>query len=187
MMLELTIKPHISIDDSVLLEIKHESKDLGGRIAEGPTWTTHGIDTRVLVRDQQTVVIGGLMQEREFATETKVPLLGDIPIIGYLFKHASKEKRKSNLLIMLTPYIIKDQMDLQAIHARKVREHDEFVRSFATLDGMKYRPKIDYARKRGVIEEINRIVQGVEEDAAARQALRRPPPIPSGAIELPAP
>ncbi|MBA3818581.1 MAG: type II secretion system secretin GspD [Deltaproteobacteria bacterium] len=188
LLLELSIKPHISIDDSVLLEIKHEAKDLGEDLAGlGPTWSTRSFDTRVLVRDQQTVIVGGLMQEKVVMTSSQVPILGDIPILGHFFKHTKRTKKKTNLLIMLTPYIVKDQMDLQAIHERKAREHDEFVQSFATLDRMKYTAKIDYARKRGVLEEINRAVLGVEQDEAARRALRRPPVIPSGAIEIPSP
>ncbi|MBA3395330.1 MAG: type II secretion system secretin GspD [Deltaproteobacteria bacterium] len=186
LLLELNIKPHISIDDTILLEIKHDSKESGGEDRFGPIWNTRSIETRVLVRDQQTVVIGGLMQEREISKATKVPLLGDIPLIGYLFKYSTKSKRKSNMLVMLTPYIVKDQMDLQSLHARKLRDHDEFVRSFKTLDGMKYQPKIDYGRKRGLVEEINRAVLGVDEDAAARAALRPRSEIPGGVIEIPA-
>jgi len=109
-------------------------------------------------------VIGGLVQERDIYSVTKVPLLGDIPILGYLFKYSTKTKKKTNLLILLTPYIIKDQLDLQAIRERKVRERTEFVRSFSTLNEMKYEPKVDYRRKRGLIEDVNRAVLSVEQD-----------------------
>ena len=182
--LELMIKPHVSIDDSVLLEIKHDAKDLAKESAElGPTWTTRSFETRVLVRDQQTVVIGGLMQEREILTEDKVPFLGDIPLLGHLFKSTAKRKTKSNLVIMLTPYIVKDQMDLETIRARKVREHDEFAESLGTLDAMPYRASTDYRRKRGLVEEINRAVLLIEDDRAARASLTSPAPIPQGVIE----
>jgi len=117
---------------------------------------------------------------------TKIPILGDIPILGYLFKSTSTARRKTNLLVMLTPYIAKDQGDLQVIRRRKQREHDEFVRSFASLDGMSYQPTLDYGRKRGVIEEINRAVQSVDSDAVARAGLVRSPGVTPGVIELPA-
>ncbi|MBA3452904.1 MAG: type II secretion system secretin GspD [Deltaproteobacteria bacterium] len=182
--LELTIKPHVSIDDTVLLELKHDAKDLAKESAElGPSWTTRSFETRVLVRDQQTVVIGGLMQEREIQIEDKVPILGDIPVLGNLFKTTAKRKTKSNLVIMLTPYIVKDQMDLETIRARKIREHDEFAQSVSSLDAMPYRTSTDYRRKRGLVEEINRAVQMVEEDATARASLAKPPVIPQGVIE----
>lgn len=163
--LVLNVTPHISSQDSVRLEIEQESKDIGGSDAElGPTWTERKLKTQVVVNDQQSVVIGGLIQERDIYQTAKVPLLGDIPLLGYLFKFTKKTKKKTNLLVLLTPYIIKDQLDLQAIRERKVREREEFVRSFSTLNEMKYAPKTDYRRKRGLIEEINRSLQSIDQD-----------------------
>lgn len=184
--LELDIKPHISANDTVLLEIKHSAggiKDAKNTL--GPTWTTRSVETRVVVRDQQTVLIGGLMQDTEVDGESKVPILGDLPILGHLFKYASKAKHKTNLLIMLTPYIIKDQLDLQQIQQRKLRQNDEFFHSVTTLDSMKFEPQVDYLRKRGLIEEINRTLQNVDEDILARAAIAAPTGVPAGPIEIP--
>jgi general secretion pathway protein D len=188
LVLQLAIKPHISTDDNLLLEVKHEAEELQPQSsAGGPIWSTRAIETRVVVRDQQTVVIGGLLQERETTSTRKVPILGDIPLLGYLFKHSYKEKRKTNLVIMLTPYIVKDQLELQAIRERRLREHQEFMRSFRTLSSMPYQPRIDYARKRGLVEEINRTVADVEAEVAARSSLRQPPSVQAGVIETPDP
>ena len=182
--LTLNVTPHISSNDSVRLEIEQETKDIGGSDPElGPTWTERKLKTQVVVADQQSVVIGGLIQERDIYSETKVPLLGDIPILGYLFKYAKKSKRKTNLLIVLTPYIIKDQLDLQAIRERKVREREEFVRSFASLNEMKYAPRTDYRRKRGLIEEINRSIQSVERDVEVLRGLGSRQNVIEGPIE----
>jgi general secretion pathway protein D len=184
--LELDIKPHISANDTVLLEIKHSAggiKDAKNTL--GPTWTTRSVETRVVVRDQQTVLIGGLMQDSETDGESKVPILGDIPILGHLFKYATKSKHKTNLLIMLTPYIIKDQLDLQQIQQRKLRQNDEFFHSFTTLESMKFEPQVDYERKRGLLEEINRTVQNVEQDILARAAVTAPAGVPAGPVEIP--
>lgn len=184
LLLELEIKPHISTDNSVLLEVKQSSKDMADNDAElGPTWTERSVETRVLVPDQQTIVLGGLMQQRESTSVSKVPLLGDIPVLGHLFKYTAKEHKKMNLLIMLTPYIIKDNLDLEAIRARKQREYEEFAGSFGHLDGKPYLPRMDYRRKRGLVEEINRTVQGIEEDIAARAALRDPVYVKPGLVE----
>jgi general secretion pathway protein D len=191
--LSLNVTPHISSNDVVRLEIEQETKDIGGKDAElGPTWTQRKLKTQVVVHDQQSVVIGGLIQERDIYNVTKVPLLGDIPILGYLFKYSTKAKKKTNLLILLTPYIVKDQLDLQAIRERKVREREEFVESFSTLNEMKYEPKVDYRRKRGMVEEINRAIQSVEDDLNAANALghRRwvdPGPIEYGPSQIEAP
>ncbi len=120
LVLELNVKPHISTDDSVLLEVKQSSEDLGDSDPQlGPSWSTRSIETRVLVRDQQTIVLGGLVQNRESSSQSKVPLLGDIPLLGHLFKYTSKSRRKVNLLVLLTPYIVKDNLDLDRIRARK--------------------------------------------------------------------
>ncbi len=182
--LVLDITPHISTDDNVLLEIKHSSKDLGPDQADlGPTWTTQEFESSLVVHDQQTVVLEGLVQERDSVTQTKVPVLGDIPLVGYLFKYSSKIKKKSNLLIVLTPYIIKDQSDIRAITERKMREHDDFIRSVATLDHMTYVPHMNYKRKRGLVEEINRAVTSVEEDTAARNAIVHARPMESGPLQ----
>ncbi|HWO21360.1 MAG TPA: type II secretion system secretin GspD [Kofleriaceae bacterium] len=182
--LTLNVTPHISGNDSVRLEIEQETKDIGGSDAElGPTWAERKLKTQVVVADQQSVVIGGLIQERDIYSETKVPLLGDIPILGYLFKYAKKTKKKTNLLIILTPYIIKDQLDLQAIRERKVREREEFVRSFASLNEMKYAPRTDYRRKRGLLEEINRSIQSVERDAEVLRGLGTRQQVIDGAID----
>lgn len=184
--LELDIKPHISADDTILLEIKHSNggvKDLTGTL--GPIWTTRSMETRVVVHDQQTVVIGGLMQDSVGDDVSKVPLLGDLPLLGYLFKYTKKSKHKTNLIIMLTPYIIKDQLDLEKIRQRKLRENDEFFQSMARLDSMAFAPGQDYGRKRGLIEEINRSVLEVEAERAMRGAATAPASVPTGRVEVP--
>jgi general secretion pathway protein D len=182
--LTLNVTPHISSNDSVRLEIEQETKDLGGSDPElGPTWAERKLKTQVVVHDQESVVIGGLIQEREVYNVTKVPLLGDIPILGYLFKYSTKSKKKTNLLILLTPYIVKDQLDLASIKERKLREYREFAASFAYLNDRKYEAKLDYRRKRGLIEEINRSIQSVEEDKALINAAGQRGAVIDGAVE----
>ncbi len=184
----LDITPHISYDDNVMLEIHHTNMDLGPDQEDlGPTWTTEEFDTSLIVHDQETIVLEGLVQEHEVNSSTKVPILGDIPLLGYLFKYTTKTKKKTNLLLMLTPYIVKDQLDLQQIKERKMREHDNFVRTFTALEGMKYEPAIDYRKKRGVIEEINRALISVEEDVAAANAITHTKPVIEGQVPISAP
>ncbi|MBV8760900.1 MAG: type II secretion system secretin GspD [Deltaproteobacteria bacterium] len=182
--LDLNVTPHISSNDAVRLEIEQNTKDLGGKDPQlGPTWTERKLKTQVVVHDQESVVIGGLIQEREVYSVSKVPLLGDIPLLGYLFKYSTKQRKKTNLLILLTPYIIKDQLDLQSIRERKEREYHEFTASFANLNEAKYEPKIDYRRKRGLVEEINRSIQSVEEDMTALGAAGHRQHVTEGAVE----
>ena len=182
--LDLNVTPHISSNDAVRLEIEQNTKDLGGKDPQlGPTWTERKLKTQVVVHDQESVVIGGLIQEREVYSVSKVPLLGDIPILGYLFKYSTKQRKKTNLLILLTPYIIKDQLDLESIRERKEREYHEFTASFANLNEARYEPKVDYRRKRGLVEEINRSIQSVEEDQEAIGAAGHRQHVQEGAVE----
>ena len=174
LLLELNIKPHIAADDTVMLEVTHSSKDLVSTDQVlGPTWSERGLETRVVVKDQRTVAIGGLMQTHDQVEVDKVPILGDIPLLGYLFRYTKKQKLKTNLVILLTPYIIRDHSELEAIRAREVRQYDELVRSYHLLDSVRYEPKVDYRRKRGLVEEINRAVVAVDEDIADRARIER--------------
>ncbi|MFT3698542.1 MAG: type II secretion system secretin GspD [Kofleriaceae bacterium] len=181
--LELDIKPHISAGDEVMLEIKHTNKDLTPNAnALGPEWTDRTIETRVVVKDQATVVIGGLMQEKVNSSKTSVPILGDIPVLGRLFSYTTKQKVKTNLLVLITPYIIRDQLDLQQIREKRQREQNEFLSSMKALSTMKLDRSVDYARKRGLIEEINRSVQSVEDEARDRASVVHVPQVPQGPL-----
>jgi general secretion pathway protein D len=164
--LTLKITPHINASDMVRLEIDQEISDIASENFNnlGPSWTKRTLKTTVVVRDQEAVVIGGLIQDKAISSESKVPLLGDIPILGHLFKFSRTTKQKTNLLIVLTPYVIKDSGDLQRIVARKMRERREFIETFTTFDALEYQPDVDYRRKRGVVEEINRSVVDVERE-----------------------
>jgi len=117
---------------------------------------------------------------------TKVPLLGDIPILGFFFRTSSKHVVKTNLIIALTPYVINDQSDLRRVLEKKMKERREFVERFGGEERPNIESEIDYRRKRGMLEEINRSAREVrqeEEDmdrVARQQALDE-----SGPVDLP--
>jgi general secretion pathway protein D len=113
----LRLTPQITEGDYVKLDlyqeissIKQESETI--LINIGPTTTKRSTKTSVVVKDNQTVVIGGLMEEKEEENINKVPLLGDIPLLGWLFKNKTLEKKKTNLIVFLTPHIVKDAEQL---------------------------------------------------------------------------
>jgi general secretion pathway protein D len=123
----LKITPQITEGGYVKLDIYQEIssvKDVSENILTtvGPTTTKRATKTSVVVKDSQTVVIGGLMQESDEETVQKVPVLGDIPIIGLIFKHKSISKSKTNLLVFLTPHIVKDSSQLAKITHEKHRK-----------------------------------------------------------------
>ncbi|MEW6720184.1 MAG: type II secretion system secretin GspD [Thermodesulfobacteriota bacterium] len=107
----LRITPHIHESEFVSLDIYQESSALQATSlldtsSVGPTTTKRSAKTTVLVKSGDTVVIGGIVQETDIKNESKVPLLGDIPLLGYLFRFKSTSKNRTNLVILLTPHII---------------------------------------------------------------------------------
>lgn len=186
--LTLNVTPHISGNDNVRIEIDGEIKELGEKDPQlGPTWTERKLKTQVVVRDQQSVVLGGLIQESIVYGEAKVPILGDIPVLGYLFKVATKTKRKGNLLILMTPYVIKDQLELQQIRERKERERAEYIRSFSNLNEARFAARVDYARKRGLLEEINRTLRTIDADTVELRSLGSSRNVPDGPVNYSVP
>jgi general secretion pathway protein D len=89
------------------------------QVVLAPTTTKRTAETNVQVKDGQTVVIAGLVGENVDITSTKVPCLGDIPIVGWLFKSESRDTTKTNLLIFLTPYIVVSPQEADQIYHRK--------------------------------------------------------------------
>jgi type II secretory pathway component GspD/PulD (secretin) len=96
-------------------------------IAEGvsvPALNVRSADTVVITPDGQTIVIGGLMEDNKASSESKVPFLGDIPFLGNLFKDKKKSSGKSELVIFLTPHIVRGSTQLAAMTDR---EHQEMI------------------------------------------------------------
>ena len=115
----LRITPHIHESEFVSLDIyqeasalKQDALTLAQSASVGPTWTKRSTKTTVLVKSGDTVIISGIIQDSTTKNVSKVPLLGDIPLLGYFFRYTSEQKKKTNLLIMLTPHIIHEPGDL---------------------------------------------------------------------------
>jgi len=163
---KVTITPHLNESNEVRLELAEEISETGpaeGQLGVIPI-NKRTATTQLVVKDQQTVVIGGLMRNRIAHSETKIPILGDIPVLGVLFRQTTNEMQKSNLLLILTPYIIRDQSDLRAIFERKMQERQEFLdRYFVFSDEHDYKPVKDYTRTNGLLEEIRSTYKTVEE------------------------
>ncbi|MBF0361923.1 MAG: type II secretion system secretin GspD [Oligoflexia bacterium] len=108
--LTLKITPQINkVTHMVKLKINQKIDDFSGRntgASEGVGTTTRQAQTTVLVRDKDTIAMGGLMRDKNIESESKVPLLGDIPVLGWLFKQKTKSTEKVNLLFFLTPRIL---------------------------------------------------------------------------------
>ena len=124
--LDLKITPQITEGDRVRLQVDQEITDLAqtsvGNVDQvGPTFTKRLLKNTVLAEDGKTIVLGGLISNNVQHTVSKVPLLGDIPLLGYLFRHQSTTDKKTNLLIFITPKIIKNTEDLTQVTNRGKR------------------------------------------------------------------
>jgi general secretion pathway protein D len=157
--LRLRIKPQISASDSVRLEVDEQTEEIASTDPQlGPTTSKRSAKTTVVVKDQETVVLGGLIQERTVKGVSKVPFLGSLPILGWLFRNESTTRTKTNLLLFLTPYIIRDQSDYRRIFERKMAERAEFVKRFYGED-TRYQAAVDYERKTSMLSRLRRGVQ----------------------------
>jgi type IV pilus assembly protein PilQ len=109
--IKLRVTPHINEEDYVSLKVHPEVSAITGYVGpdnERPVTSTREADTNVMLKDGQTIVIGGLVSENKIDIVHKVPLLGDIPVAGWLFKKKAKELSRTELLVFLTPHIVKD-------------------------------------------------------------------------------
>lgn len=119
--IRLNITPQISDGDYLNLNIVTEVSSTreapsGLNTAQfGIATTTRSADSSVIVKNGQTLVIGGLVQDREEVLQNKTPLLGDIPVLGNLFKFKRSQRRKLNLMILLTPRIVETENDMRQL------------------------------------------------------------------------
>jgi general secretion pathway protein D len=129
----LEITPQVMENDLIRLEIKQELTAIAENVAQtigsgtasipvGPTTTKRSMETTTIAKDQQTIVIGGLVRDNITISERKVPLLGDIPFLGWLFKFQSQQIEKLNLLVFLTPTLVRDEADMVRLNVQKSTE-----------------------------------------------------------------
>lgn len=186
---KIKITPHINDKNQVRLEIEEEISNPGapmGALGAVPI-QERTAQTTVVVDDQQTVVIGGLIRDSLTKQRTKVPVLGDLPVLGFLFRQTTTTKQKSNLLLILTPYVIHDQNDLRKVFERKMQERQEFLDRYFVFNSQ-WQPPRDFARANGLVEEVRQAyIQleerlRLEEESKPAEVLQH---LPSAPIELP--
>jgi general secretion pathway protein D len=129
----LKLTPQVNEGDMVKMKVKQEVTAVVPGSSEailttvGPSTTKRSVETVVVAKDEQTIVIGGLIDDKTTITEQKIPFLGDIPLLGYLFKNKKRTKAKTNILVFLRPYIIRDTADFLKILQKKVEERNMFI------------------------------------------------------------
>jgi type IV pilus assembly protein PilQ len=111
--LKLKVKPQITPDDYIKMKLNINKDSVGASTSAGPAIDTKQISTEVLVENGGTVGLGGIFTQDENSTVTKVPLLGDIPLLGFFFRQDLRNNNKTELLIFVTPRVIKDTLTVR--------------------------------------------------------------------------
>lgn len=128
--IKLKITPHITDGNQITLDVYQEinsvlgQTELIGNTYVPPKLGKRDIKTRITVYDGKTVVIGGLIKNDKTIVETKVPILGSIPVLGWLFKQRTEQYEKRNLLIFITPHIVTDQGKIHNLTDKKKQEQN---------------------------------------------------------------
>jgi general secretion pathway protein D len=155
----LRVTPQITEGNSLRLEIFQEITEINsalqsgvGNVNEvGPALSNRRVENTVVVSDGETVVIGGLLSDKTDTSVTKVPWLGDIPILGWAFKSTKDEIRKTNLLVFLTPRIVRTPLDLENDSIRRREEYQEHSGRLLRIS------------EEDLEEEVKRVAQAKEE------------------------
>jgi type IV pilus assembly protein PilQ len=113
--LRLDVTPQITPDNRIIMNVEVRKDSVGQYVSVGPGYVVPSIDTKnvitqIMVNNGDTAVIGGIFEEEVRNDDKKVPLLGDIPVVGYLFKTTGKTSNKTELLIFLTPRVVRDSV-----------------------------------------------------------------------------
>ena len=117
--ISLKVTPQINDGDAVQLAIEQEVSSLSGLTASDIITNKRNINTSVLINDGATIVLGGLIDEDIQESESRVPILGDIPLLGHLFRSTNTQKSKRHLMVFIRPNIVRDQKLLTALSTEK--------------------------------------------------------------------
>ncbi|MBU0617638.1 MAG: hypothetical protein KKI02_07965, partial [Planctomycetes bacterium] len=148
--IKLVVTPHINPDGFVRMEIVQEVSDITGSTVDvgqgitSPIFFKREAETVVTVKDNETVVLGGLITSREEVREQKVPILGDIPILGSLFSNRNNETSRTELLVILTPRVVRtveDYRDLSAQERDLTGELPDAVLTSELMRGLRVSPE----------------------------------------------
>jgi general secretion pathway protein D len=185
----IRVTPHINEKNQVRLEIEEEISQAGTTSGELGVVSVvqRSARTSVVVDDAQTVVIGGLVRDMQFEEDEKVPFLGDLPLLGALFRKRSSHSQKTNLILILTPHVIDSREDLQRVFERKMEERQEFLDRFFVFNSS-WDPDSDLSRESGLVEKVRQALRAGRERRQLeldRLPSQRREHEPSAPIELP--
>jgi general secretion pathway protein D len=179
----LQVTPHLNESDDVRLDIEETISDLSPGPPQGTLGTISFIErhalTTMTVKDGSTAVVGGLVRNTVQHTATKVPVLGDLPLIGIFFRSTNDVVGKANLVLVLTPHIIRDEGDMKRVVAKRMEERQQFLDHYALFkDDQGPSVGFDPVRGRGLIGEMREDAKKLaEERRLFEEATARPPAV----------
>ena len=171
--LNVKLTPHVNDEETVTLDIELENNDIES-ISEtlGVTTTKRRLKLdKVLAYSDKPLVLGGLVQEVERISSSQVPGLGDIPLLGWLFKSKTRTTQKVNLMMILVPHILETPDDVRRIHTRRIKERLEFLERYTGFQRRDLDTHVNYRKKAGLLVSINKEAERMlQEDEFRRQA-----------------
>lgn len=169
--LTLKIKPTVNASDFVRMEIEQSIDDIDGLgVGDAPITSKRKVNNVVEVHDGQAVVIGGLIRDQESESVSKVPFLGDIPLLGLLFRKTTKTVEKRNLIMIIVPHVIKDPSDLKRLHEQRMEEYRAFARTMGERE-KEYSGELDYRKKSGIVHDAHETVLKARTEREMRERL----------------
>jgi len=155
----LKLKPSINEKGRVKIKIEVGLEDLASMSETmGPTTTKRAIKTTVMGSNGSRIAIGGLLRENEIEDTEKVPVLGELPILGHLFRNTKNAKAKTNLMVVITPHILNDPEDIRRVFKKKLKDRSEYIREMYGEESEQYDIREGYHDRVGVVEIIHQVI-----------------------------
>ncbi|MDR6539161.1 type II secretion system secretin GspD [Variovorax soli] len=183
--LTLRVRPQISETGTVKMQIFQEVSSVVASTVNnvnGPTTTKRSIESNVLVDDGNIIVLGGLLSDEYSNSQEKVPGLGDVPVLGNLFKSEVRSRRKTNLMVFLRPSVVRDQLSSDALTADRydaLRALQQTTQQPSTDN-----PMLNAVRDSAILPPLQDIKQG-DPSRRIEGTQLIPPPLPPQHVPLP--
>lgn len=179
--LNLQVTPYVSDDDSVALDILLEDNQLGQLEASTGNYRTltRKLDLKkIRAHPGQPLVLGGLTREVERISDSRLPGLGSVPVLGWLFRKRGREKEKVSLLMVMVPHLIESPDDARRIHTRRMRERQEFIERYTAFKRRDLGSHVNYRKTSGLLASVSvaakRQAQDADHAIEAEAELARP-------------
>lgn len=177
--IELTVTPHINKKGFVVMEILQKINNVGGNVKidgnDVPIITSREFGASISVNDRRTIVLGGLVGNEQKTGEEKIPFLGDIPLLGQLFRSKSDSSTRGELMVMITPYVLQSPQDVYGETARRfdsLQKADDLLRDDWSGSEMKKLPTVEQLRARELKQRRDELEIKASQQELSRQAIQ---------------